>query len=499
MALLRWVEYTLPDCISPYFCLLAPFTCATRMNQTSPPTRWKQWSKILGILSGSVSLVALLQATTCDNQDYGELQTIPFAGKNGELVVSKTIFNSYAGRNAVDFTVENIGADPMMILISARTTQFVETEMDVVEDTVEDMVMIDLDLGLVDNSDVVEVIPDDVVEGDDGELADLTNPLGTRTRTINPGEIYVDRFSEDELSTGVTLIVEVQCLTSICDGVLEFVPLLGQVECRDDLDCSSDQICNDRVGRCIAAPVVEEGCTQRPSPAPVSPTGFALTWLAGLAWTARRTYQSHKRANHAQRPRASSLSTTPQRRLFFWCAIVATVLALSAAPDRAWAGRGTFDQATSQFTAGTGTKIWTGKLAELASPGIALEFTQALQWRWISYQITIDTAYFLTNQQIPPLSRGLQTYSLRTGPRFVAPLGSFRAYLDTEYERLGVISNSLVKTTGPQLNYHGVGGSVGFGWVSSFLAEIRGGYTHIFGLDSGLVTVEVRFGIIGKM
>lgn len=439
--------------------------------------------KPLIILLGLLLLGLCLSAATCENQDYRALEVIELSTTEGADPLSRTILHPYSGRNVVDFVLYNQGEEAMQVRLTAATVRPSDeggedagvqdsgggTSLDV------PIFLPPLDATDSPDAEVDADTPDagfnigDYLNGLDDESPNISQ----RTISVGPGQQRIGRFGEEEGLIGITMIVQVECLTPSCQGRLEFVILLGRLECRSSDDCDNDQVCEATTGRCVAAS--NAGCQVSPQARPGPLWPLALLALAALLWWGRR----HR-------------ST--------WMALVACLLLWTALPSTSYANRAAFSQPTSQLTLSGGLKQWTGALADDAQTGLSLDITEALHYRYLGLQLSVGTAYYLTRQQGPPLSSGMQTYSLRLGPRLIVPWRQFQFLLDVEYERLGLISNSLVSITGPGLSYHAAGVGVSARWVPlPFLMDVRVGYTQVFGLDAGIMGVWLSLGRLGRL
>jgi hypothetical protein len=440
------------------------------------------------LLFGLISAL-LLCAATCENQDYRALEAIDLLAAEGDPPLSRTVIHPYSGRNTVDFALYNRGDDTMRVRLTAATVRPAEED----EADADDMGLAPdipifipptpggLDVGGVDMGGGFNVT--DYLNALDEDSPNLSR----RFISVGPGESRIGRFGEEEGLIGVTLIVLLECLSTQCDGRLEFVVLLGRLECRSTDDCDSSQVCQVTTGRCVADPNADTCATAAPA-APARAPWAALLLLTALLAARRRP---------ARAPAALTLAALTLAALTL-AALTLAALTLAATP--AWANRTSFEQPTAQLTFSGGLKQWTGALSEDAGSGLSLDITEALHYRYLGFQLSVGTAYYLTQQQAPPLSTGVQTYSLRLGPRLILPFGDFEALLDLEYERLGLISNALIRQTGPGLGFHAFGASASARWVPlPFLVELRAGFTWVPDLDSGQLGLWLSFGRLGRL
>ena len=462
----------------------------------------------------ALGAATLLPAATCDNQDYRALQTLTLATKAGSPPDTVVVSHPYSGRNTVDFALYNTGSQPMEVLLTATTIRSADeladagqpdtpadTPPDAPADLPTDLPLdlptdlsldlpinldggardggtLDLDLGFdvgdAPNPDASDADPPDPDASDaDAGTPDTPDTPATSAQQkilLGPGETRFGRFGEEDGLLGVSLNLKVECLSEICEGRLEFVVLLARLDCTQDADCASGELCEGRIGRCIPDPNAD-GCQASPRRRPVAPLLLPLL--------------------------------TRARRKLPLAALALASLALTADPSPAHAGRAVFEFPTAHLSFDGKYQTWTGSLGEQAGAGLGFDVTQSLQYRYLGFQVGVGTSYFLTNPQAPPLARGLQTYNLKLGPRFVLPLWDFQLLTDLEYQRLGVISNSLVRLTGPGLSYHGAGlGLSGRAFFGPLFVDLRLGYTQIFGFQegsAGIFTLSLSAGIFGRL
>ena len=123
-----------------------------------------------------------------------------------------------------------------------------------------------------------------------GNSADCETPTAFhQTSLLMQNETFLGRFHEDDLGLGDHVQIEFHCLGECqndgdclnqgerclggsceaesddgadpsCTGRLEFVPILRQIDCRDNTDCNSDETCDLELGFCRVEAEVETGC-----------------------------------------------------------------------------------------------------------------------------------------------------------------------------------------------------------------------------------------------
>ncbi len=311
--------------------------------------------------------------------------------------------------------------------------------------------------------------------------------LVSRTYSLAPGESVSDRFMRTELLTRLSFGLRVYC--SGCEARLEYALASEPLECRTDDDCSGGWLCSSEDGRCIECrtnsdcsdsqtcdiaagrcePQRSSGCTHTDggpdAPMPLLPA-LALVGLFGLALAGARR---HLWASAALVVIAAGILDAPAAR---------------AAPPRAG------------INLGVGSRFLTGEMGEHSRRGIGLSLSQELRGEYVGGRVELGANYFLTDQPAPPLSRELQIYTVGVGPQFYLPLGETKLALGLDYRRVGLVSNSLVRITGPEVNHSGAGATLEARYrLAPFEVMVRGGFHTLFGLESSLISVDVAVGL----
>lgn len=278
-------------------------------------------------------------------------------------------------------------------------------------------------------------------------------PIVTSELELSQGETAGQRWTPQELGVFSPLQIQLDCAgcEAQADFVLTSVPLecisdddCGSgwfcdtnspgrcVECRSDSECSLDQRCDIARGRCD--PPDGEGTCQHVG-------GIPLVLTLMLIWPFLRR----------RRP-----------ALVLSCALVLTLPGSSdaAAP-------------VASLGIGVGPQIMTGELGDLTQMGWGLGVGQELRWRYAGMRTAVGATYFLTNQNAPPFSKGLQSYFFQIGPRAFIPVGPVEIPIGVDYSRLGLASNTLVQITGIESGYNGLNVTTGVRFRWSGL-EVRG-------------------------
>lgn len=222
------------------------------------------------------------------------------------------------------------------------------------------------------------------------------------------------------------------------------------VECRSDSDCTVDQRCELSSGRCDP-PSASGTCD--------SGAGLPAVFALFMVFLFRR----------------------PRRMAPLLVFLLLPIYADAAAP-------------VASISAGAGSQALLGAIGEDSDLGLTIQVAQELRWQYAGGAAQVGAAYFLTDQQAPPFSKGLQTYFFRIGPRFFLPVGPVEIPVIVDYTRLGLASNSLIQTTGIRTGYHGMslGTGVRFRW-SGLEFRIEADWQPYLDLPGSIMGVQ--FGI----
>ena len=146
----------------------------------------------------------------------------------------------------------------------------------------------------------------------------------------------------------------------------------------------------------------------------------------------------------------------------------------------------------ASISAGAGSQALLGSIGNDSDIGLTLQVSQELRWQYAGAAAQVGAAYFLTDQQAPPFSKGLQTYFFRIGPRLFIPLGPLEVPLFLDYTRLGIASNSLVQVTGTQTGFHGValGTGVRIRW-SGLELRLEGDWQPYLDLPGSIIGIQL--------
>ena len=327
------------------------------------------------------------------------------------------------------------------------------------------------------------------VDSDDAEVEPVSQgPLFiSRSYVLRDGESTTDRFVQEELFTRKSFRLELRC--DGCEARLEYTLASEPLECRSDDDCSGGWLCSQGDGRCVeclndgdcaedqtcastsrrCTPDSPAGCAH-PGGGPVGSGGIWLLGLVALVWLRRR---------RTWRPAASAAAAV----------VVALAATLGASTAHAETPR-------ASFSLGVGPRLLTGDLGEVTQRGIGVSVAQELRTRYIGGMFELASSYYLTSQPAPPLSRELQVYSVSVGPKFYLPIGPIEASLGIDYRHIGLVSNSLIRTTGPQVNHAAVGGTLEVRYrVAPFDLMLRTGFHPILSLEGSVVSIDLAVGL----
>lgn len=326
-------------------------------------------------------------------------------------------------------------------------------------------------------------------DADTGQTSSDPTVLIARTYVLRAGEQVEDRFVQEELFSLASFRLSVRC--DGCTATLDYSLASEPLECRSDDDCSGSWVCSQSDGRCVeclsnadcadnqscatdtrtCTPPASSGCSHAPGNPPVSPAwplvALGAVFAAGAFWRRRR---------RATGPLIAAM-------------LVAGIFAARPSPARA-------DPPRASFNLGAGSRFLTGNLGDHTKRGIGLSVSQEVRGTYVGGRVELGASYFLTTQPAPPLSRELQMYSVSLGPQFYLPAGPVAVVIGLDYRHVGLVSNSLVRLTGPQVNHGAAGGTVEVRYALSPLEfMIRGGYHPIFGLDSSLFSIDLAVGL----
>lgn len=338
----------------------------------------------------------------------------------------------------------------------------------------------------------VAALPPDAEPATDVLLQDVgadfpSVDLVARSYTLAPGEAVADRFVQEALFTRASFRLVVRC--DDCTALLEYALGSEPLECRADDECSGGWICREEVGRCVqclddndcadtqtcsltsyrCGPEEASGCSQARGDNPLdSPLPYALGSLLLVGFAARRD---------------------PKLLIALLAAgcILTAASTAHAEPPRA------------AFNLGMGSRFLTGDLGAQTERGIGISVSQELRTTYFGGRVELGASYFLTTQDAPPLSHELEMYSLAIGPQAYIPAGHFQLVVGLDYRHVGLVSNSLVRFTGPDVNYNAAGGSLEVRYrLAPLELMLRGSYHPVFGLDSSLFSIDFAVGLAAE-
>ncbi|MGM0558234.1 MAG: hypothetical protein ACQEVA_17750 [Myxococcota bacterium] len=331
-------------------------------------------------------------------------------------------------------------------------------------------------------------IPSDTMDDDASDTqSEQPADLLELTVRLEPNESRLGRLTQDQLTTRDTLILGIEC--DNCDAEMQYTLTNEPLECRSDDDCTGPWVCLENFGRCVECesgsdcepeqacsletnrcePPVSGGCQAAPASNTLDATPILVVLIA-LVWLAVR---SHRRSHRRSAVLLTSLI------------LAGLLVGLPARSNAAEPPRATFGM-------GVGPRWFTGELSGVTKRGIGLQIDQELRWRHFGAAVQLGTRYHLTTQQPPPLSRELQVYTVSAGPRAYVSVGDFSFTASAEYQHVGLVTNSLIRLTGSQLNYGSAGGSLGVRYsISALDLGARAGFYPIFGLDGSLLSVDL--------
>lgn len=312
---------------------------------------------------------------------------------------------------------------------------------------------------------------------------------------LESGASTNDRFVPADLTKRKQLNLRLTCqpcpeCTEDCEVAVDFVWLTERIECENDDDCRGDRVCNETTGECVECdqdddcradqnchlpsgrclPPVTSSCGHVPG----QPTSALPMALLVFGLLALRIFRDRRAAD-----------AFCGVCLLLACAAVITV------PEEAEAR-----PPSSTLEAAIGPRFIAGDLGHEAQRGIGVELREILRWRYGGAAVWIETNYFVTTQEPPPLSKELQIFGFGVGPRLFVPIGNFEIFAGGGYQRVGFSPNSLVGQTGSDANFHSMGASAGAGYhFSSFVARVDGQFYPMFEANGSLLSFNLSFGI----
>jgi len=323
--------------------------------------------------------LALLGLVTCipspeDPVSVGTLCSPASDTCPGDVVLQREA----VGRNQLDYTITNRGDAAATFEVLAVATS----------------ATLDGDAGDTGSADAADA----------GPTTSATDVLARRTYgDVAAGEKVGDRLTPQDLGIRETFRFVLRC--DGCQAKLEYVfasvpvecfsdddcsptwqcdVVVGRcVECSGDEDCSEDQFCDEERGRCTPE-TRTAGCAAGAQPDDVPPP-WALLGLAALLLLA------------VWRKRRAAATTA-------LCCVLLGAGTARAAPPRA------------SVSIAAGPRWIAGPLGAHAERGVGMAVGQELRWAYLGAAASISTSYFLTTQDPPPFSRGVQTYGLSLGP-----------------------------------------------------------------------------------
>ncbi|MFW5967561.1 MAG: MYXO-CTERM sorting domain-containing protein [Persicimonas sp.] len=325
-------------------------------------------------------------------------------------------------------------------------------------------------------------------DADAGDAGSSTDPalLVSQTYQLGEGDSMTDSIGREILSTRSQFELRVRC--DDCSARLSYVLASEPLECRTEDDCGGGWLCDDRRGYCVecisnadcseeqecssetnrCTPEQTGGCNATTSEhSPLSAPVIALFTLLVL------------RARRRHRRRAGVVGA----------ALIAAVVVLAPADASA-------DPPRAGMHVDFGSRFLLGAMGEETDRGIGLNISQELRGRHIGGRVELGANYFLTHQPPPPLSRELQMYHVAVGPQFYLPVGPVELFAGGTYRRIGLMSNSLIRITGPETSHDALGANLGAQYrAAPFEVGLHAGYQALLGLESSMLTIDVSVGL----
>ncbi len=355
------------------------------------------------------------------------------------------------GRNQLDYTLENLGPDPVSVEVLALSQE-------------------------VSSLDLTSVDPDLIIARQTHSLIQSTAKIGNRITpkllgTRDAFRLFI--LCKDENPT---------CNIKV-DYVFESVP----VECFDDNDCSSGRLCNVPVGHCVECLSAEdcnddqscdalqntctpEDATPSCSTSPDGPSFLFLMIFVFLFFGWRR---------------GRATTGTPLLLTLFFVLFLATFSSSAFA----------LPPPTPAISVGGGVRYFLGDLGNDTQRGIGLHIAQELRWRYVGAFVLLGTSFYQTTQDPPPFSRGLGTYTAAIGPRFFLAFGKNELALSADIRRIGFLSNSLVRVTGLENDFTAAAFGLGYRYhFEKVEIKLDASVAPFFSLPGSVLSFDISIG-----
>ncbi len=302
--------------------------------------------------------------------------------------------------------------------------------------------------------------------------ADMDSPIliAKSEHQIAPEGSVGNRWTPQLLGTREEIEFSIACTE--CEVNADYVLTSVALECSADDDCSSGWLCDTRIpGRCVECMSDDDCQTEQTcniDRGRCTPANAASCSSGGAGTTGILLFLI--------------LFFLPRRKR-----VAAAILGLTFLSAEAFAA-----PPIASLGVGVGTQIFTGEIGAVTQPGLSLSIAQELRWQYLGLSLGLCTSYFLTDQPAPPFSRDLRTVSVLLGPRGYLPLGPIELVAAVDYMRLGLDSNSLVRITGPELNFNGMSLSTGIRYRWSGLeARIDAAWQPVFNLPGDVIWLQI--------
>ena len=220
-------------------------------------------------------IAPVMLAATCENQDYMLPGQLTLESRTVFEPVAIEVSQPYRGLNSIDYRIENTGDSAVSYGVVVSTC---------------------FECAFAEDDDCPGSTSCDESAGFCLESGD-TIPCGTpavavATEEIEAGGARAGRLTEQDLGLADHLHIEFMCHGGSCSGTFDYVLLLRQVECRDDTDCASDEMCDLEAGFCRAEAATDSGCATMGSALGSALGGFALA-IGLIVLGARRRRCGH--------------------------------------------------------------------------------------------------------------------------------------------------------------------------------------------------------------
>ncbi len=155
------------------------------------------------------------------------------------------------------------------------------------------------------------------------------------------------------------------------------------------------------------------------------------------------------------------------------------------------------------FQPGFSTNRFTGDVGRFASASVGFGATQGIRFGLFGGYLSLSSDFHLTNQPPPPYARGLRTFTVAAGLRITPDIRPIQPIFSFEYANLGVVSNALIRYTGPRQSFNavGVGAGARMRFLGPFHVEAHLQSRYFFDMNSPTFSIggTIALGVSGGL